>query len=85
MKQEASGCAPEEKKHGGTAKTQQEAVTYGGQDRASDGSLVAARICLRDDRQKQDRDRVGDGGRKQDQREAHSGQYAVNAKGVCVV
>ena len=46
--------------------------------------MIAAVVCLSDDRKKQNGDRVGDRRRKQDERQAHSGEHAVDSERIGV-
>ena len=80
MIQQTSRCAPEQKKHCGTAETENQAVSYGSHDCTPDSEAVAAGIRLRDDWQKQHGYGIGDGGGKQDKRKAHTGQYTVDTQ-----
>ena len=82
--QDASGRSSRQKKHGGAAESQKQAIAYGCQDGMPDGGLVAACVSVRHNRQEQHGDGIGDGGRKQYEGQAHARQYAVYAKSVGV-
>ena len=82
MEEQPSGQPSEYEKQGGAEKAQQKAAADRGEDGAPHGGLVAACVRFRHDGQKQYGDGVGDGGGKQNERQAHACEYTVDTQGI---
>ena len=82
MEQDTAGQSAEKEKESRTGEAKEQTVSEGLQDRSGYGVMVTVVIGLRNDREKQNRNGIGDGRRKQDQRKAHSGEYPVDPEGI---
>lgn len=81
MVEERSGQPSEAEKEGGTEKAEQQTILDGFPYRLADCSLISGGIRFRNDGKEEDGNGVGNGGGKQDQREAIpvSTPYTLNA------